>query len=128
MLADSTNLNENMALQYTVSIWNCCHFIKAFTPAQLGIGQNSWLPCLFNDDLPALEGCSTSPIVEHLNVITNAWKGFAQAETSTKLHEALKHFHIKTMFSNKETIYFINYHRTNDGKNQPQLSELMVNL
>ena len=32
------------------------------------------------------------------------------------------------MFLNKDTIYFISYHRKNDGKNQPQLSELMVNL
>ena len=130
MLADSPSLNENKTLEYTVSIWICCYFVKAFTPTQLGVGQNPWLPCLFNDDLPASKGsASTSPTLEkHLNVIANARKAFSQAETSRKLHEVLKYFHIKTMFLNKEIIYLINYHRKNDGKDQSQLSELVVNL
>lgn len=128
MLAESSSLNENMTLEYAISIWNCCYFVKAFTPTQLGVGQNPSLPCLFNDDLPASMSCSTSPTIEeHLNVIANARKAFAQAETSRKLHEVLKYFHIKTMFLNKE-IYLINYHRKNDGKDQSQLSELVVNL
>ena len=92
MLEDLPNLDENMTSQYAASIKNCCLYIKRFTPAQFAIGQNPQLPSTFNDKLPALEGCSTSPIIlEHLKAIVNARKAFVQAETSAKLFKALKH-------------------------------------
>ena len=54
--------------------------------------QNPLLPSPFNNDLKASEGSSASPIiVEHLNAIANTRKAFVQAETSPKLHKALKH-------------------------------------
>ena len=92
MLEDSPNLSDSLALQYAVSIRNCCMFINGFTPAQLAIGQNPKLPSALHDEQPALEGVTTSPIIaEHLNAIATARKAFAQAEISSKLRKALKH-------------------------------------
>ena len=92
MIEDCPNLPENVALQYAVSIRNCCMYIHGFTPAQLALGQNPKLPSVLHDELPALEGTTSSPIIaQHLNAIANARKAFAQAEISSKLRKALKH-------------------------------------
>ena len=92
MLENSPNLDETLALNYAASVRNCCLFVNRFTPCQLAIGQNPKLPSPFYENLPALEGCITSPtITEHLNVIANTQKAFNQIETSCKLKRVLKH-------------------------------------
>ena len=92
MLEDSPKLDEAIALHYAVLVRNCCLYVNGFTPSQLAIGQNPKLPSPFHDDLPVLEGCTTSPnIAKHLNALVNAQKAFTQIETSCKLKKALKH-------------------------------------
>ena len=92
MLEETPEVDEDMILQYAVSIRNCCMYVRGFTPAQLAIGQNPKLPSTFHDDLPALEGVTTSSVIaEHLNTIATARKAFVQAEISAKLRKALKH-------------------------------------
>ena len=92
MLEDNPKLSESLALQYATSIRNTCMFVHGFTPAQLAIGQNPRLPSALHDDLPALEGVTTSPtIATHLNAIASARKAFIHAETSSKLRKALQH-------------------------------------
>ena len=49
MLEYLPDLDENKALQNFVSVQNCCHYLKGFTPAQFAIGQNPQLPNTFND-------------------------------------------------------------------------------
>ncbi|XP_066921692.1 uncharacterized protein [Clytia hemisphaerica] len=92
MLEDNPKLSESLALQYATSIRNTCMFVHGFTPAQLAIGQNPRLPSALHDDLPALEGVTTSPtIATHLNAIASARKAFIHAQTSSKLRKALQH-------------------------------------
>ena len=92
MLEDSPKLDKALALHYAVSVRNCSFYVNGFTPSQLVIGQNPKLTSPFHDDLPALEGCATSPtIAKHLNSLANVWKAFTQIETSCKLKNALKH-------------------------------------
>ena len=102
------NLDENMALQYAVSIQNCCLYARGLTRAQLATGQNSQLPSTFNDDLLALEGFSTSPImVEHLSAI--AKKAFLQTESNTNLCKALKHplhSYCDSVFKQRDNIFY----------------------
>ena len=92
MLEDSPKLDEAIALHYAVSVRSCCLYVHGFTPSQLEIGQNIKLPSPFNDDLPALERCTTSPtIAKHLNALANTRKAFTKIETSCKLKKALIH-------------------------------------
>lgn len=80
ILEDNPKLSETLALQYTVSIRNTCMFVRGFFPAQLAIGQNPRLPSVLHDDLPALEGITSSPIInDHLNAIAAARKAFVRA-------------------------------------------------
>ena len=89
MLQDSPKLAEAIALHYAASVRNCCLYVNGFTSPQLAICQNP-LPSPFYDDLPVLEGCTTSAtIVKH--ALANARKAFIQIETSCKLKKALKH-------------------------------------
>ena len=90
MLEDKPKINEKMALNYAVAIRNTCMYVNGFTPAQLVFGQAPRLPSAFSDDLPALEGATTSSVVaDHLNALAGARKAFASAENSAKLKKAL---------------------------------------
>ena len=92
MLEETPNVDKDMMLQYAVSLWNCCMYVRGFTPSQLALGQNPKLPSAFNDELPALEGITTSSVIaENLNTIAMTRKAFVQAEISAKLRKALKH-------------------------------------
>ena len=51
----SPKLDENVALNYAVSVKNCCLYVSGFTPSQLALGQNPKLSSPFHD-MPALEG------------------------------------------------------------------------
>ena len=76
------NTCKNTALQYAVSVRNCCLYVRGFTPAQLAIGQNPKLPSTFHDSLPVLEGCTTSSIIaQNLNVIAAVRKAFVLKKT-----------------------------------------------
>lgn len=58
----------------------------------MAIGKNPTLPSSSQDDLPALEGHTSSPVIaQHLNVITVARQAFLEADLSLKLRGALKH-------------------------------------
>ena len=44
MLEDLPNLDEQMALQYCISVKNCCMYIRGYTPALIAIGKNPKFP------------------------------------------------------------------------------------
>ena len=92
IIADLPKISKEMALNYAVGIRNCFLQVNGFTPAQLVLGQNPRLPSAFNDELPALEGVSSSEIIEkNLNAMASARKAFVRAEISSKIRKALKH-------------------------------------
>ena len=56
-----------MSLQHCVSIKNYCMHIDGFTVAEIAISRNRKFPSS-QDDLPALEGHTLSPVIaQHLN-------------------------------------------------------------
>ena len=73
MLEDSPNFNGTLALNHTVFNRNCYSNVNDFKPASLAIGENPILPPPFQDHIPFLERCTTSPtIAKHLNDPTAA--------------------------------------------------------
>ena len=90
MMEDMPDAEEDVILQYCVSVRNTCINVHGFTPAQLVFGQNPRLPSTFSDELPALSGTTTSPIIlDHLNNLNSARKAFAATQNSIKLRIAL---------------------------------------
>ena len=92
MLEDLPNLDERMALQYCISVKNCCMYIQGYNPAQIVIGKNPKFPSVTQDELSALEENTRSPIIaQQLNAISAARKSYIEVDLSSKLRKALKH-------------------------------------
>ena len=91
MLEDLLNLDERMSLQYCISLKNCM-YILGYTPAQIANGKTPKFPSVTQDELPALEGNTSSAVIaQHLNAISAARKAYIEADLSFKLRKALKH-------------------------------------
>merc|ERR1739842_252155 len=91
MKAEQPDLKLEVALAWAINAKNCLHMVGGFSPHQLVYGRNPRLPGVMNDDLPALEGTSTSDVIaRHLNAFHAARKAFIAAEASEKIRRALK--------------------------------------
>ena len=109
MKAEQPDLKLENALAWAVNAKNCLHMVGGFSPHQLVYGRNPRLPGVMNDDLPALEGTSTSEVIaRHLNACHAARKAFIAAEASEKIRRALKGSVKQTRkeFTNGEKVYF----------------------
>ena len=77
------------ALAWAVNGKNCLMNINGFSPHQLVFGQNVKLPNIFHDQISA--GIpDTKTVGEHISALHAARKAFINAETSDKLHCALR--------------------------------------
>ena len=66
--------------------------VAGFSPYQLVYGRNPKLPSTLSDELPALEGITTSEMVaKHLNASNSARRASIAAEISEKIQRALRH-------------------------------------
>ncbi|XP_045105480.1 uncharacterized protein LOC123500989 [Portunus trituberculatus] len=92
IIAEQPDLSLKVALAWAVNAKNCLQMVAGFSPYQLVYGRNPNLPCTLSDELPALEGTTTSEVVaKHLNASHSARKAFIAAETSEKIRRALRH-------------------------------------
>ena len=92
IMAEQPDLSLKVALAWAVNAKNCLQMVAGFSPYQLVYGRNPKLPCTLSDELPALEGTTSSEMVaKHLNASHSARKAFIAAETSEKIRRALKH-------------------------------------
>ena len=74
----------NMA-RNSLQIWN------GYSSHQLVFGENPNLPNTMNDNLPALEGTTSSKIsAKHLNALHAARKIFIQTEADARIRRALR--------------------------------------
>ena len=81
-----------VALPWAISSKNSLHNVNGFSPNHLVFGQNPNMPSVLSDNLPALEGVSSSQLVmNNLNAMHAARSAFVQAESSEKLRRALRH-------------------------------------
>ena len=82
----------NVALLWCINNKNSLHNVHGFSPYQLALGQNSRLPALLTDTLPAHESPSSSDIVwQHFNALHDARRAFIEEENSEKLKRTLHH-------------------------------------
>ena len=67
---EDAGCNLEVALSWAINAKNTLHNSHGYSPYQLVFGRKPNLPSLSNDQLPALEGISTSEIVaDNLNAM-----------------------------------------------------------
>ncbi|XP_037793904.1 uncharacterized protein LOC119589356 [Penaeus monodon] len=92
IMAEQPKLSLKVALAWAVHAKNCLQMTGGFSPYQLVYGRNPKLPCTMSDELPALEGTTSSEMVaKHINASHSARKAFIAAETSERIQRALRH-------------------------------------
>lgn len=86
IMAEQPKLSLKVALAWAVNAKNCLQMTGGFSPYQLVYGRNPKLPCTMSDELPALEGTTSSEMVaKHINASHSARKAFIAAETSERI-------------------------------------------
>ena len=83
--------------------------VQGFSPYQLVFGRNPKLPSVLSDELPALEGTTTSEVfAKHLNTLVSGRKAFLQAESSNRIRKALRHNikQVENIFENGDYVYY----------------------
>ena len=53
---EGTNCNFDVVLKWAMSTKNTLHSVHGYSPNQLVLGRNCYLPAFLNDKIPALEG------------------------------------------------------------------------
>ena len=109
MKSEQPELPLNIALAWAVNAKNCLQSVGGFSPHQLVYGRNPNLPNSMNDELPALEGKTSSEVIaRHLNACHSARRAFIAAEASEKVRRALKAGVKQTRkeFNHGEKVYF----------------------
>ena len=82
----------DIALAMAVSAKNTLHNFNGYSPNQLVFGRNPNYPSFLNDQLPALEGVSTSEMIASIiNAKHAAWRAHIENESSEKLRRAVRH-------------------------------------
>ena len=89
---EDVGCNLEIALAWAISAKNSLQNNNGFSPNQLVFGKNPSFPSVLVDQLPALEGKTSSEIIaENLNAMHVARKTFIEAESSEKIRRALRH-------------------------------------
>ena len=109
IMAEQPELKLEIALAWAVNAKNSLQMVGGFSPHQLVYGCNPRLPGVLNDELPALEGTTSSEVIaRHHNARHSARKAFISAEASEKIRRALK-ANIKQsnkQFTDGDKVYF----------------------
>ena len=109
MMAEDKELKVEVALAWAVNAKNCLQMFGGFSPYQLVYGRNPRLPGVLYDELPALEGTTSSEIVaRHSNACHAAMRAFVASQASEKVRRALKAQvrSSRKFFNNGEKVYF----------------------
>lgn len=107
----------SVALSWAVSAKNSLQNVHGFSPNQLVFGRNPNFPSVMHDQLPALEGKTTSEVVsDNLNAMHSARKAFIASEASEKIRRALRHNVGKSVDMKYVTGDSVYYKRKDSGK------------
>ena len=110
MMSENYDIPVDMALQYAVAVKNNFMFVDGFTPVQLMFGRAPRMPLTTDDNLPALEGVSSSKIIaDNLNALAAAKEAFIKAEISGKLRKALAHpvrSYVDAVYKRGDLVYY----------------------
>ena len=90
-IIDGSRCNLDVALAWAMNAKNCLATVHGFSPYQLVLGRNPVLPSTLNDKPPALqcEEDAQKYLMEHLQALHIARQAFIQAESSSKIRQAL---------------------------------------
>ena len=90
-IKEDINCSLEVALCWAVNAKNALQNVYGFSPYQLVFGKNPNLPSVLHNELPALEGMSSSEIVaNNLNAMHRAREEFVRLESSEKIRRALR--------------------------------------
>ena len=80
-----------MALHWALVAKNSLSNVHGYSSHQIVFGINPHLPSVITDDLPALEGTTSSRVVaEHITSMHSARKAFMESECSERIRRALR--------------------------------------
>ena len=110
------NCSWDTALQWALNAKNSLSNVHGYSAHQLVFGNNPNLPSVLVDELPALEGSTTSKVVgEHVSALYSARKAYTEAECSERIRRALR----KQVRTSREEIYCLGdrvFYKRPDGK------------
>ena len=90
-ILDDTECDLNVAVAWAVSAKNSLRNVHGYSPNQLVFGKNPNFPNIIDNEVPALEGLTSSEIVEqNLNAMHSARRNYIENESSNKIRKALK--------------------------------------
>ena len=99
-IREENKCDWEVALSWALMAKNALHNIHGYSSYQLVYGKNPSLPNVLTDEIPALEGCTSSIIVgAHIRAMYTARKAFTEAECSERIRRALR----KNIRSSKDT-------------------------
>ena len=92
MIEDGPSMKLEVVLAWVVNVKNSMENHDGFSPIQLVLGTNPHLPSVSTNRLPAMENPEKSEAVtKHLIALHAARRAFTKAESSDRIHRALKH-------------------------------------
>lgn len=88
---------------------NSLQMFNGFSSHQLVFGRNPNLPNIMNDNIPALDGCTTSQsFAKHLNALHASRQAFIQTEAEKRIRRALrtKIRAAEKIFENSDSVFY----------------------
>ena len=107
--ADYGKLNSQALLSWANMARNSLQMWNGYSSHQLVFGENPNLPNIMIDNLPALEGKTTSEVfAQHLNALHAARKAFIQTEADERIRRALRNKvrASEQVFENGDRVYY----------------------
>lgn len=89
--ADNTNINLQTLLSWANMARNSLQMWNGYSSHQLVFGQNPNIPNLMSENLPALQGSTSSEeFAKHLNALHATRRAFIQSEADERIRRALR--------------------------------------
>ena len=107
--ADFGKINSQTLLSWANMARNSLQMWNGYSSHQLVFGENPNLPNIMNNNLPALQGTTSSEVfAQHLNALHAARKAFIQTEADERIRRALRNKvrASEQIFENGERVFY----------------------
>lgn len=106
---ENPTISVDVLLAWANVAKNSMHMVNGFSSYQLVLGKNPNLPNIYSDKLPALQGTTTSDILQiHLNAMHSARRAYSRCESDERIRRALRH-RVRSMeerFCHGDLVYY----------------------
>ena len=107
---DDANCEESVGLAWACSAKNSLQNHNGFSPNQLVLGNNTNLPSVLTDELPALKSTTSSDIIrKNLAALHSARSNYMKSENSERIKRAIKsktRTYAEEQYQNGDKVYF----------------------